>query len=265
MQEGFGKALSFCIGKEVCWNDEIGKKFVEDTLMRRRHHEESVGRRSLELQQIKKDTSELIEEIISVAVHRCESLIIEELPVEKTDTKRKGKHPSHLDSVASSEGSQVRSRGSQSRRKSSKGTYNISEFEGFSSERKSTESQIKSIKTLTPKKVSICAPEENPIKVSVDHEINMYSLTYFISFDVIKDVLSSVFWSVSVRNIEDKSVFEIAEDLFNESKREDFNSRVLVHEYLNNTKFLELMKNTTKFTFKNPIEIVKNLVNLQKQ
>lgn len=262
MPEGFGKAILVCIGKPVCWNEEIGKKFVEDTRMKRMLHEEEVRRRSIELSQHMAEMSEIIDDIICVAVHRCESLIIENVSVEKIKLKRKGngKKISKNDFRVSSEVIRSVSRGSQRQRGSSKPKSSTTEQKELES--KVNISQTKTTNSLkTPKRVS--RPEKNIINVTVDCETNMNPLTYFVTFDVIKNVLSLVYWNVSISNIEDKSVFEIAEDIFNECRRCDFNSEVLVHEYLNNSKFLELIKNTSKFLIKNPIEIVKDLVNLQ--
>lgn len=106
----------------------------------------------------------------------------------------------------------------------------------------------KSTSNLNPPE-NVILSERNIINVSDECDANGKPLTYFITFDVI--------------NIEDKSVSEIAKDILNESKRDDFNWEVLVHEYLNESKVFDLLKYATKFLIKNPIEMVNDLVKLQ--
>lgn len=219
--------------------------------MKRRIHEEKVRRRSIELRQHIADISKIIEDIISVAVRRCDNLIIEELSEDEIKVKRK---------VGSKK--EIRVSNGKMRSRTVSKTPEKKDFKP-KTRNSFSENQSFEAKTEVSPNSSSSKKEEKLINVTVDCETNVNPLTFFITFDIIKGVLSSVFWNVSVSNIEDKSVFEIAEDIFNESKRDDFNAEVLVHEYLNNTKFLDLMKNTPKFLIINPTEVVKNLVNAQ--
>lgn len=258
--EGFGKAVSVCMGKPVCWSCDIGREFVESVLEKRRLHEEEVSRRNIEIQQHLEDVTQLVDDVISNVVHLCESLIIEEVSTEKVKTKNKYsvKKCSRSDVTYSNELLKKNDSKMNTRIKSSIKIKKKNEALDVSIDEQSITKFNKSVTNNQKKTANFSIM--NDLNVSVEHETSITSLNHFITFDVIKNILSIAFWNVTVRHIEDKSIFEKAEDLFNEIRSNEFNSEVLAHEYLNNPKFLDLIKSTYKFLYKNPVEIVKTII-----
>ncbi|KAG5872936.1 hypothetical protein JTB14_005957 [Gonioctena quinquepunctata] len=77
--DGFAKALALSLGRALCWDEEIGQRFVEETSEKRILHEEEVRIRNEERHEAEEFMKSLLNKTIDETVHKCESLIIEEL------------------------------------------------------------------------------------------------------------------------------------------------------------------------------------------
>lgn len=212
-------------------------------------------RRSEEIRQNKEEISQIIDYLLSTAVHLCESCVIEEMVPEKVKpSKRKTSNARRSRQALTSTNEKLND--------NSKGILiqRNRETEDITAESSDTEVDTKIPIRFEESNLSSNKTDRDFPKISIDHEANNHNLHYFVTFDAIKNILSVVFWSISVKNIEDKSIFEIAEEIFDLSKNSNFQDEVLAHEYLNNLQFLELLKDTNKFLMKNPIEIVSSLI-----
>lgn len=236
---------------------------------KRKQHDYTVERRSIEIKENLKEISQLIDEVVTAAVHLCESVIIEEIQSEKVKApKQKSGNRKNI----SNQNLQLVEGVARSSLKVNPKLKNYTKVR-YKNDDEVLEPEIYSKVELVGSSLSLNSQRKTTLnksdlsipKVSVDHEANLYPVNYFLTFDIIKDILSVVFWNVSIQNIEDKSIFELAEEIFNESRNIEFNFAVLTHEYLNNPKFLDLIKNTTKFLIKNPVKIVENLIKLDQQ
>lgn len=229
----------------------MGTNFVKNTLQKRKQHEEDVKCREAEMLQNLTDISNIINDMLANVVHLCDSVIIQEIPYEKPrDSKRKSGGKSSQ-SVANINTDDITIK---------KGSVRSNKRGTSINKAKHKSNEFVSISSTLNKRSADDIPKRNIIEVSVGHEENVCPFNYFVSFDVIKNLLTTIFWNVTIKNIEDKSIFEIAEDLFNETRNLDFHSEVLAHEYLNNPKFLDLIKTTRKYLVKNPVEIVTGLI-----
>lgn len=248
----------------VCWNEEIGKKFIEDSRQNRRLVEEKVKHRNEATKQCLEDVIEILDNVVSKAVHLCESLVIEEIPVEQIKTtKRKNgnkKNNSVQNSISELNVKQNLKLDLKTDNSFTKNKHQLKVKYFDPKQILNVDSNVTfSLETLEDGKT--LKPE--PMRISEEDENTLYPLQYYVELDVIKDILNVVFCNVSMKNIEDRSLFEIAEDIFKGSKNPEFNGEVLAHEFLNNPAYLDLIKRTPKFIIKNPIDIVKNIVKLK--
>ncbi|XP_018565855.1 sperm flagellar protein 2-like [Anoplophora glabripennis] len=86
-------------------------------------------------------------------------------------------------------------------------------------------------------------------------------LAYFLSLDVLLTVVMTCLpWHSRVQNIEDKSFLEVTEDVYSQCKHRKFNYKVLSHEFLNHPLFVEQLSKTCKFSTKNPVRVVKEVL-----
>lgn len=270
ISEGFGKAISLSIGKEVCWNQELGVEFVNITLEKRKKHQEAVQQREIEIKQNLTAITETIDNLIGFAVHQCESLIIDEIEPEKIVSVRKRKSTRKIYSRTESIIGQQNVESSQKGRSG----FNANSEKEKKTDQNSSGYRTKGIKILNSSnrtsysnqtKAVQCTIEKRNlpgslINVSVDREVDYNPLNHFIHFDLIKDILTAVFCHMSFTDLGDKNLFEIAEDIFNKCKNPQFNFGVLIHEYLNNDEFLDLVKHSSKFLMKSPIKIVEKCI-----
>ncbi|KAJ8923226.1 hypothetical protein NQ315_001781 [Exocentrus adspersus] len=86
-------------------------------------------------------------------------------------------------------------------------------------------------------------------------------LAYFLPSEVLVTVITACLpWHAKIQNIEDESLREKAEKIFEECKNEEFDHKVLCHEFLNHPTFVELIKKTRKFTVINPVLVVEEIL-----
>ncbi|XP_045477711.1 sperm flagellar protein 2-like [Harmonia axyridis] len=77
---GFAKLLGIILDRPVCWDANIGKKYVQYQILRREAHEKKVQARDEEIRDDKKMARDFLGEIADETVHQCDSVIITDAP-----------------------------------------------------------------------------------------------------------------------------------------------------------------------------------------
>ncbi|XP_074037928.1 sperm flagellar protein 2 [Leptinotarsa decemlineata] len=257
--EGFAKALALSSGKALCWDERVGEMFVKDILEKRRIHEEEVTIRNEERKQAEDFVKIIIDESIGETVHKCESIIIEEVKHETNSFRKiRTNEKVRVKIVSESEGTDE-----------NPDELNHDKFEESDNNDHGEKSDLggdleeESKGNLSNESGKLESNDDKKFfNIEIGFECNPNpNLQYFIELETVLSVLSIVLsWSFNVQNIEDKSFCELLQEIYDECKNPQFNDEVLSHEFLNNPKFLKLLSNTTIFLVKNPSEIVKELL-----
>ncbi|KAL3270384.1 hypothetical protein HHI36_023893 [Cryptolaemus montrouzieri] len=77
---GFAKLLGLILGRPVCWDSTIGKKYVQYQLHNRKSHNISVIARDMEIKKNTLIAKEMLTNIADETVHLCDSVVIVEVP-----------------------------------------------------------------------------------------------------------------------------------------------------------------------------------------
>lgn len=87
------------------------------------------------------------------------------------------------------------------------------------------------------------------------------SLVYFLDFDVLIGVITTSFpWRMDFQTMNGKSLRERLEEIFDRNKRPEFKNQVFMHEFLNDSDFVDVLSENAKFLEKIPSEVVRRLV-----
>lgn len=87
------------------------------------------------------------------------------------------------------------------------------------------------------------------------------NLAYFLPFELLLTTLAmTVTWHLSVVDVNDKSLKERIEEIYERCKTEEFNDKVLCHQFLLDPEFLEIISGMKKFLCHNPICIIQSLI-----
>lgn len=84
---------------------------------------------------------------------------------------------------------------------------------------------------------------------------------YFLPFETLVTVVTLALpWHARAQNITGESLRERLEVIYESCRTEEFNNGVLMHRFLNDRHFLEVIRDTFKFVAKNPVGIVNGLI-----
>ncbi|CAG9813387.1 unnamed protein product [Phaedon cochleariae] len=234
---GIAKALALSMGKVICWDNEIGNKFVEATLEERKIHEEEVRTRNEERRQNQEFAECILQDVVNEVVHGCDSVIIEDLtPTEDEETRKNS-----LQEIISS--AEVTLCNGESPEDEEETTGSII---------KNDNSTVEVLNVAEDKFSNLAIGFENCDDTVIAHFITLHSL-----IQVFAKTLPP---SQTKENLEDESFSEKLENIFEECRNAQFNNEVLSHDILNNTKFLDLLNESFNFQIKNPPKIVAKLI-----
>lgn len=86
-------------------------------------------------------------------------------------------------------------------------------------------------------------------------------LEYFLPLDVMVTIITTCLpWNARIQNIEDESFREITEQIYEECRNSEFECKVLSHEFLNHPLLIKQLSRTCKFSVKDPVLIVENVL-----
>ncbi|CAH0564366.1 unnamed protein product [Brassicogethes aeneus] len=219
---GFSKALSVCMGKVVCWSKTIGEKFIKIALENREQHELEVKERDLEIEENYKMADEIVTELIDITVHQCDSVVIEDYDSQTSQSIL------DLNLVPDS-------------------ALPIAE-------------KIEEYIRQTMKQHNPC--EDTFSNVAIGFEDKMVpNFAYFLPFEVLLSAITMTLpWNAKVRNVDDESFRELIENIYEKCKNPEFSDKVLCHEFLFCDDFQDLFKDVKRFLYRNPVQMVKELI-----
>ncbi|XP_056635513.1 sperm flagellar protein 2-like [Diorhabda sublineata] len=270
-QEGIAKALALINGRSVCWNKDIGKLFIKETLIKRKVHEKEVELREEEIKANKEFVGTILDDIIDTTVHVCDSVVITELEnsieniqeeneKEESDIGIKEEEITNDNEVTDI----LITVKSKELHSPTKETLNTEKEDSKNSvEEKVIEpnSQIIDVSDSAGKETSSEASDILPkfSNIAIGFEPLTYPpLIYFLLFEDIATVLIKSL--ADVLTSDDKQFFDIVCDIYLHCRNRLFNKEVLCHEFLNNKQFLKLMEGKTKFIAQVPGRIVEDML-----
>lgn len=221
---GVAKALSVCLGKQVCWQNDVGECFIQQILSRRAVDEqnriEDECKHQANLETAEEGVSQLVDHVVNV----CDGVVI-------------------TDYVSSENALNVAVSTSRSSGllKTKSLTYTI-EDRGDSASTLSSQDYFSNVE------IGFEATDSPP-------------KMYFLPFDVLLAVLTAALpWHSRAQNVDGKSLREHVEAIFQSCATAEFNGKVPAHEFLNHADFINFLKRCSKFTAKDPVQIVKGLL-----
>ncbi|KAI4456812.1 kpl2-related [Holotrichia oblita] len=229
---GLAKALSLSLGKEVCWDIEIGKTF--STILRQRQLEQLQDKIRLELEQAAKveTVDEVVEDLIDITVHQCDSVCLESY-------HSYGSRTGDEDGVNNDEVVDPELVYLENLMKEYENSYQMPDEE---------EQQFLLQEEFSNVEIGF-QPEFYPSKV------------YYLSFDVLLTVVMAAMpWEAISKNNDEFSLRQLLEDTYNKCKNEEFDNVVLMHEFLNNETVKEIFTRTNKFIVRRPLQILNKLL-----
>ncbi|KAK9732171.1 hypothetical protein QE152_g13016 [Popillia japonica] len=211
---GLAKALALSLGKVVCWDIEIGKKF--STILRQRQLEQLQDKIRLELEEAAKveTVDEVIDDLIDVTVHQCDSVCLESYHSDKTHTAEED--IGNKEEVVDPELAYL-----ENLMKEYENSYHLPCEE---------EPQF--------------FLQEEFANVEIGYEPEFYpSKVYYLSLDVLLTVVMAAMpWEAVSKNNDEVSLRQLLEETYNKCKNEEFEGVVLMHEFLNNETVKEIFE-----------------------
>lgn len=207
--EGFAKAIELSIGNYVCYDYELGKDFVDIIMSQRYEHEQLKILREKELEEVQNLARSIVGSTIDTVVHLCDDILIEDYYSEASK---------NTDDIDTNE---------------IYGEGTIAKEEKVAKEAKVEEEE---------EDISIFS---NFTNVSIGFECRQYvNMTYILPYETLRTLL----FAFAPRSFPiHETYMDKINVIYEQCKREDFNNEVLIHEFLNNVHFQELLKEFHKF------------------
>ncbi|KAF7284780.1 hypothetical protein GWI33_021647 [Rhynchophorus ferrugineus] len=242
---GFAKALELSLGKLICWNRDDGEAFKNSHLQKIAEHDESVRLRDAEIKDHYDAVLGELENIVDQIVLMEEGVVIEDVTNEQPRTRKSSILKRHIFNDE------------DTKKRSSK-----DEDVKFKEEH-----DVKYIEDTELSAVSENASIVQTLPNNVDTDASDYlQMTFFLPLDNLVNVITaSLPWHSRVHHHEDLSFLEQVVFLHTKLANPVFNMSVLCHEYLNNEEFRKLLALTKKFTSKDPLTIIKTVMQNEKQ
>lgn len=221
------KALELVLGKLICWNVKAGAAFLENTWRKQREEEEHMRL----IQQLHDETlqtvTDVIDSLVDTTVHTCDSCYLEDyMSVNEQVTNQELEYLQQLAEESEQLPEEFLFSNSEDF-----GQYNGVLLEDF----------------------------EN---VEIGFEADEYPYrAYFLPFDAILKVMTVTMPWVSVtKNFGEVGFLQILEEVYEESKRPEFDEKVLIFDFLNSPRFHNLFERNFKFCVKNHADIVRKML-----